>query len=128
MLSYAEHPLRKAMAEARDAGVEKADMISMVTDVYNAPQVNNAEPASAAGEVIYDELPDGLIDLRAAAEKHGCSLYRLRQWAKRGHLPPQGRLKSPAPGGGVVIVDDESIRRLLLDPPRSGRPKTVPTD
>ena len=48
MLIYAEHPLRKAMAEARDAGVEKADMVSMVTDVYNVAQVNNAEPAPAA--------------------------------------------------------------------------------
>ena len=45
MVSSAEQPLRKAMAEARDAGMEKADLISMVADVYNAPQVNNAEPA-----------------------------------------------------------------------------------
>ena len=124
MVSSAEHPLRKAMAEARDAGMEKAVLISMVTDVYNAPQVNGAEPAPAA-EHVYDELPEGLIDLRTAAEKYGCSVGRLRQWVKRGHLLPQGRLKARAPGGGVVLVDASFLQRLLLDPPKNGRPKTV---
>lgn len=137
MVSSAEQPLRKAMAEARDAGIEKADLISMVTDVYNAPQVSDRPPGGTPavngsrrlpltkGEVIYDEPPGGLIDLRTAAEKYGCSVGRLRQWVKRGHLLPQGRLKARAPGGGVVLVDDSLVQRLLLDPPKNGRPKTV---
>ena len=111
------------MAEARDAGVEKADLISMVTDVYNVPQVNDAEPAPAA-EAIYDELPEGLIDLPSAAKKYGCTVGRLRNWVYRGKINQRGKLKASAPGGGLLLVSRSDVERALEAPqPKGGRPR-----
>ena len=110
------------MAEARDAGMDRADMISMVSDVYNPPP--EAEPAPAA-DVVYDELPDGLIDLNTAAELHGCKVQTLRSWVKRGRLAPKGRLKSSAPGGGVILVDATEVENRVMSPPTNGRPRKV---
>ena len=113
------------MAEARDAGMEKADLISMVTDVYNAPQVNNAEPAPAA-EVIYDELPEGLIDLQSAATVHGCNVRTLQSWVDRGVLKVHGKLRRSAPGGGVRLVSKADLAERLTNPVKRGRPKKMP--
>ena len=111
------------MAEARDAGMEKADLISMVTDVYNAPQVNNAEPAPAA-EVIYDELPEGLIDVATAVREYGISRSTLSTWRRQGKLQRRGRLRASAPGGGYNVFSREDVLRLINAPVnKGGRPK-----
>ena len=122
MVLSTDHPLRKAMAEARDAGMEKADVISMVIDVYNAPQVNDAEPAPAA-EVIYAELPEGLIDLPSAAAKYQLPISTLRNWVRRGNIKAKGRLRAPAYGGGYVVVDEVAIEDRLSHPTPRGRPR-----
>ena len=123
MVSSAEEPLRKAMAEARDAGMEKADLISMVADVYNAPQVNNAEPAPAA-EVIYDDLPEGLIDVPTAVREYGISRSTLSTWRRQGKLHRRGRLRASAPGGGYNVFSREDVLRLISAPVnKGGRPK-----
>ena len=110
------------MAEARDAGMEKADLISMVTDVYNAPQVNDAEPAPAA-EVIYDEVPEGLIDLPSACRKYGVNLNTANGWVRRGLIARMGKLRAPG-DGGVNVVGKKAFVELASRPRNvGGRPK-----
>ena len=109
------------MAEARDAGVEKADLISMVTDVYNVPRVNDAEPPPTA-EVIYDELPEGLIDLPSACRKYGVNRHTANGWMRRGMLPRKGRTR--APGGQLSVTDEAAFRQLAAQPVNvGGRPR-----
>ena len=121
MVSSAEQPLRKAMAEARDAGIEKADLISMVTDVYNAPQVNDAEPAPAA-EHVYDELPEGLIDVPSACRAYGLNRRTVNGWIRRGLIPKLGKLRAPA--GHVNVTDHAAIVKFASQPVNpGGRPR-----
>ena len=110
------------MAEARDAGMDKADLISMVTDVYNSPQVNEAEPAPAA-EVIYAELPEGLIDLPSACRKYGVNRQTANGWLQRGLIPRMGKLRAPG-DGGVNVVGEDDFKEVLSRPRNvGGRPK-----
>ena len=125
MISSAEQQFREAASIARASGLDELTLQSMVTEAYNAPQVNGAEPAPAA-EVIYDELPEGLIDLPSAATKYGRPITTLRGWVHRGKLISVGRLRAPAYGGGYVVVDEESLKSVITNPPKNGRPKLKP--
>ncbi len=74
------------------------------------------------GLPFYTELPNGLIDLATAAKNHGCTVHRLRTWVHKGHLQVQGRLRGPAPGGGLLLVAEEQVKSRLANPPKNGRP------
>ena len=79
------------------------------------------------GLPIYDDLPDGLIDLPAAAAKYARSIKTLEGWLRTGRLRQAGRVKAPAPGGGYRVVEEADIVAILRDPPKRGRPKHGPT-
>ena len=82
--------LRKAMAEARDAGMDPADMHSMVTDVYTTAP-DPADPAEPACDVVYDALPDGLIDLPTACREHGVNIQTANGWWRKTADTPIGQ-------------------------------------
>ena len=84
-----------------------------------------AELANGADDLpIYTDLPEGLIDLSAAAEQYGCSVHRIRGWVRRGHVPIRGRLKAPAPGGGYFVVAKSDLEhRLATVVSKGGRPR-----
>ena len=71
---------------------------------------------------MFDELPEGLIDLPAAASKYARSRHTLHAWVRQGRLPVVARLKGPARGGGFLLVSESAVVALLEDPPRRGRP------
>ena len=100
MLSYVEHPLRNAMQQARDAGMDQADMHSMVTDIYSPNQPNGSDPTPAS-DLVYDELPDGLMDLPAAAKKYNCKMGYRRSMVQHDRIKPMDRIKAPARGGYI---------------------------
>ena len=95
-------------------------MHSMVTDVYNPSA--ETQPAAPA-DVVYDELPDGLIDIPSAAKLYDCDTGRLRMLVRRGTLISRGRLKAPAYGGGYLLVDRQELAEAMANPRARGRPK-----
>lgn len=119
------------MARARDAGMARADMISMVTDVFDPqeasgssplPPTKETEPAPPA-DVVYDELPDGLIDLPSACREHGVNIQTANGWMRKGQIPRLGKLKAPGKGGANVTSAIEFKRMASRPLNHGGRPK-----
>ena len=73
--------------------------------------------------MVFTELPPGLITIDDAALKYGQKVSTLHTRVERGHLTKKGRLRSPARGGGKVVIDEEELKILLANPPRVGRPR-----
>ena len=123
-----------AIAEALTKGVGAHalhDMVSTVAAEQAAEQVelsglfldlNDQEPIYTETEV-----PTGLIDLRAAAQKYSCPISTLQTWVRRGHLKTHGRLKAPARGGGyVLLLEVDVLDRVKAPPNKGGRPRKTP--
>jgi hypothetical protein len=73
---------------------------------------------------IFGELPNGLIDLPAAAKKYNCKRSTLNRWTINGSLRVVGRLKAAARGGGYIVVAEDQLVALLEQPRRQrGRPR-----
>lgn len=116
---------RAAIEQAQEDGLSPAEMASMITAATDIQPAANGAHLKGSNDVIYEpgNLPEGLIDLNTAAEKYGCSIHRLRQWVTRGRLTRMGKLRAPAPGGGVVLVDETClIQKLGESPNKGGRP------
>ena len=106
-----------AIKRARADGLAPEDMVSMITtDVDSQPLATPDNPADSA-DVIYDVLPDGMIDLPSAAKKYDISVKTLGMWVHRGKLPRRGRLRGKAAGGGYIVTDEAAIP-LCRDNPR----------
>ena len=115
--------LREAIGVALAAGVSENEIVSMVATVAADAEQPELPGFEDPGLPIYDELPDGLIDLPEAARKYGCSNALLHRWIDRGHLKEQGRLKAPARGGGYIVVYESELKHRLAKTPQIGRPK-----
>ena len=75
-------------------------------------------------EPVYDECPDGLIDLPSASEQFAINAQLLRMWIRRGHIKSYGRLKGAAKGGGIHLLNPAEItHRLNSRDKKGGRPK-----
>ncbi len=129
MLTYTHDPKRQAfydaIEQARNDGLDFADLATMITAAEHDTQATNGAHSSEPEDVIYEpgELPDGLIDLPSAAEKYGVNRSRLTMWVKRGKVPRLGKLKAAAPGGGYTVTSIEAIEQCLRAPPnKGGRP------
>ena len=124
-LRRASNAIADALAEGVDAH-ELQDMVTTVAAQQAAEQPELPGPFSDLidQEPIYTEtnVPEGLIDLRAAATKYGFSVHTLRLWVRKGTLQTHGRLRSPAPGGGVYLVAERQLESLNKLPPARGRP------
>ena len=72
---------------------------------------------------VYDELPEGLIDLPSAAVKHGLKVDTIYKWVRRGKIPCRGRLKAWARGGGYLVVAETELLDWVNAPTdKGGRP------
>ena len=69
---------------------------------------------------VYDSIPRGMVDLWQAEKDYGVPVTRLQHWVRDKRLPVAGRLRGPAPGGGLVLVARAELEQLVLDPPRRG--------
>ena len=121
--------LRRVITDALTAGVVTKDEILDMVSTAEPPAANNgrapAEPATGANDLpIYTELPEGLIELSAAAEKLGCTVHRIRAWVRRGQVQVRGRLRSGCPGGGHFVVAEADLKERLAAPQnKGGRPR-----
>ena len=94
--------------------------------LYYETDFNSGTAHRSKEDRIYDEVPLGLIDLRAAAEKYACPISKLHNWVHTEKLQSHGRLKAPAPGGGYLLVSEfELIKKLALPPNKGGRPRKI---
>ena len=115
-------PLHFAVLSALASGLDRADILSVVSDALAPPL---STPLSSASEpmLIYETLPPGLIPLPTANTKYGLKRGRLTMWLKRGKLHNKGRIKGAAPGGGFILIEEAALLALLHSPPKNGRPK-----
>ena len=117
-------------AEARRRGINGVDvaMALLERDRPKAAGVEPALPAYPSDDIIYDEVPEGLITLPDAAQKYRINIERLRGWVRYGHIRKYGKLKGPAPGGGFVLLLEGAVVEWMNAPrnpggrPRRGRP------
>ena len=75
---------------------------------------------------IYTQLPEGLIEIRTAAQKYGRTAHTLRDWVERGLIQSRGRLRGRAPGGGFILISEQELIAFLENPPQRGRPRKYP--
>ena len=120
--------LRAAIGVALSSGVSEGEILSMVATVAadtGQPELPGFEDP---GLPIYDELPDGLIDLPTAAERYGCKPHRIYMWVYRGRLQERGRLRGPGKNGGAIVVcENDLLERMNAPPNKGGRPKSRET-
>ena len=115
--------LELAISDAQARGVSRTEIARMVSTIEPKPtRTPNPVPAHAT-EQIYDELPDGLIDLPTAAKRYGIPVKTLGMWVHRGKLPRRGRLKAKAAGGGYIVTEESAILHCR-DNPRKRGPKS----
>ena len=112
--------LTRAVAQALRSGHSPDDIRNMVTEVIN--DLSTPPPADA-GDVVYDELPDGLIDLPSACRKYGVKRQTANGWMRKHDIPYLGRLRAPAPGGGYNVTDEIAFKRMSRRNSIGGRPK-----
>ena len=86
--------------------------------------VESAVPDYPREDIIYDEVPEGMIDLPSAVRKYGINRGTLRRWVLSGHLRRAGRVKGAAPGGGFVLLWEDEFIAWINSPRLPGRPKT----
>ena len=118
--------LEQAALQALTAGATRDEVmttLSAVIDDYQARQLPMLDMLPCDGETVFDELPEGMIDLPSAAIEFGISRYTLRGWVEGKHIPVRGRLRGSARGGGFLILSKDDILKLKDSPPKRGRPK-----
>ncbi len=116
------------ISAALASGVSKSEIRSMVATT-TPPAPTNGHSSDKVrkddqGLPIYAELPSGMIDLPAAAKKHGGTVGQYRNWISRGRLQPRGRLRAPVRGGGHLVVSEEDLLAYKsVAASRKGRPR-----
>ena len=118
--------LSEAVLQALTAGASPTDLMATISATitdYQAKQLPMFDMLPCDGETVFDELPEGMIDLPSAAIEFGISRYTLRGWVEGKHIPVRGRLRGSARGGGFLILSKDDILKLKDSPPKRGRPK-----
>ena len=110
------------------AGVPKDRLLSTVNSIAEefAALEERARPSlpPEGEDVVYDALPDGLIDLPSASRKYGVNRVTLWRWADKGAIKTYGRLKASATGGGYLVLDESEVCNYIRAPrDKGGRPK-----
>ena len=125
-----EARLLTIIEEAFEMNVSKDVIVSLVTqrfdsltDAHLAQEEVSLSP-EGEGQVVYEELPDGLIDLPSAARKYDINRVTLWRWADKGAIRKYGRLKASAAGGGYLVLNEEELTSYISAPrDKGGRPK-----
>ena len=121
--------MRRAIGDALASGVSENEIVSMVATVAADAEQPELPGFEEEGLPIYDELPDGLIDLSRASKKYGCTTDRMRKWIYRGQLEERGRLRGPGKNGGSIVVCERELKMRINAPPnKGGRPRKLVLD
>ena len=113
-----EDRLHRAFDLAMQRGHDPEDLPAMIESALDTYQ----PPGQA--DAVYDELPEGLIDLPAAAERYGVNRQTIHTWIRTGRLQSKGRLRASARGGGFHLLLESDVRDCAASPrSKGGRPK-----
>ena len=112
--------LQAAISQALTAGVTRKQMHLMVATAP-PPKVRAASPENDWSDdplqIMYDEVPDGLLTLAEAAAKYQVRHNTLTVAIFRGNLPRAGRIRGRGYGAMQHLVSEVALRRYLgLDP------------
>ena len=64
-------------------------------------------------QIIYSEVPAGLIDLPTAAARHGVTRNSLHKRLATGTLQSYGRLKGKSSGGGSILLSEREVLLII---------------
>ena len=119
--------LGQAALQALTAGATQAELmtsLSAALENYQARQEPLPGLLPCDGEIVFDELPEGLIDLPSAARIFNLSAATLHMWTRKRHIHSYGRLRASAPGGGLLLLKESEIAACIDSPkPKGGRPR-----
>ena len=128
--------LGKAMLGALESGITREELMITLIDTVGEHEARQEplpgllpydedEPVyKDITNYVYDECPDGLIDLRTAAIELGIAASLLNTWISRGHIKSYGRLKEPAKGDGFHLLKmSEILDYQNFRPRQGGRPR-----
>ena len=117
----------EAIERALRSGATREEILSMLELKVTEHEVAYQDTLPAFPDndpdTVYTKLPPGLIDLPSASKELGIPVRTIRSWVKRGRLTVRGRLKSPSPGGGYLVVSNDELLAFALGPrDKGGRP------
>ena len=118
--------LGQAALQALTAGATQAELmtsLSAALENYQARQEPLPGLLPCDRELVFDELPEGMIDLPSATRVFGISNQTLHSWVKTGRVLSMGRIRGPARGGGLIVLKKDDILRQIEKPPKRGRPQ-----
>ena len=112
--------LQAAINQALTAGVTRKQMHLMVATAP-PPQVRAAGPENEWSDdplqIVYSEVPDGLLTVAEAAAKYQVRHNTLTVALYRGNLPRAGRIRGRGYGAMQHLISEVALRRYLgLDP------------
>lgn len=93
-------------------GVEEREIHELVSAVAIQSKPDQDHAIVLLEMPVYAELPEGLIDLPAAARKYGRSIGTLHSWRRQGRIEAVGRLRASAPGGGYYLFRISDIKAV----------------
>lgn len=119
-MSSSREWLQAAINQALAAGVTRKQMHLMIATAP-PPKVRAASPENDWSDdpmqIMYDEVPDGLLTLADAAAKYQVRHNTLAVALFRGNLPRAGRIRGRGYGAMQHLVSEVALRRYLgLDP------------
>lgn len=115
-----------AIAEALRSGATTDDIFNVIalkTAEHETPFTEFCLVDCAEVDVVYTELPVGLITVPDAAKKYEISRRTIQTWLRKNQLQQLGRLKAPARGGGYILVCETQLVEFMHSPRnKGGRP------
>ena len=81
--------------------------------------VGEARDLPKPEEVVFDTLPDGLIDLPTACKKYGVNVQTANGWMRHGFIPRLGKIRAPGKGGANV-TSERVFAEVAADPVKPG--------
>ena len=120
--------LSQAALQALTAGATQAELmtsLSAALENYQARQEPLPGFLPCDAEMVFDELPPGLIDLPSAARKYAIPRRTIQTWVRTNKVRSYGRLKGSARGGGYLLVDERELVDYHGCPKSRGRPKKL---
>ena len=125
-LSALQALANKTAAEAQQEGFTSLEIAMALAQLDTREGIGDVQhhlPGFPADDIVYDQLPDGLITLTDAARKYGLNIGTLRTWVLLGYINKAGRLKGPARGGGFLLLSEDEVLARVNTPRRPGRPR-----
>ena len=121
MLDFDQSDAAQAIRSLVASGIAEKEIHELVAVAINEQRDMRVEDDAGGDLPIYDELPEGLIDLPTAARRYRRATGTVRQWASDGQLEVVGRLRAPAPGGGYLVFRDADVSMINDITPRRNR-------